>query len=40
MSARSWLRWDLWEAVNGTCSNTTYTTQSSLLVAQQDLDAR
>ncbi len=25
----SWLRWDLWEAVNGSCSNTSYTTQSS-----------
>ena len=25
----SWLRWDLWEAVNGTCSNTSYTTQST-----------
>jgi len=24
-----WLRWDLWEAVNGKCSNTSYTTQSS-----------
>ena len=27
----SWLRWDLWEAVNGTCSNTTYHSQSSCL---------
>jgi Flp pilus assembly protein TadG len=26
---KSWLRWDLWEAVNGTCSYTYYTTQSS-----------
>jgi Flp pilus assembly protein TadG len=25
----SWLRWDLWEAVNGTCSYSYYTTQSS-----------
>jgi Flp pilus assembly protein TadG len=25
----SWLRWDLWNAVNGRCSKTTYTTQSS-----------
>jgi Flp pilus assembly protein TadG len=25
----SWLRWDLWEAVNGKCSNTYYTTQST-----------
>jgi len=25
----SWLRWDLWEAVNGACSNSNYTTQSS-----------
>ena len=25
----SWLRWDLWEAVNGTCSSWSYTTQSS-----------
>ena len=27
----SWLRWDLWEAVNGKCSNSNYTTQSSCL---------
>jgi Flp pilus assembly protein TadG len=27
----SWLRWDLWEAVNGKCSNTSYTTQSTCL---------
>ena len=27
----SWLRWDLWEAVNGTCSNSNYSTQSSCL---------
>ena len=26
---QTWLRWDLWEAANGTCSNTTYHTQSS-----------
>jgi Flp pilus assembly protein TadG len=26
---QSWLRWDLWEADNGTCSKTKYTTQSS-----------
>lgn len=25
----TWLRWDLWEAVNGTCSNTSYKSQSS-----------
>jgi Flp pilus assembly protein TadG len=25
----SWLRWDLWEEVNGKCSNSTYTTKSS-----------
>jgi Flp pilus assembly protein TadG len=25
----SWLRWDLWEAANGSCSNTSYHTQSS-----------
>jgi Flp pilus assembly protein TadG len=24
-----WLRWDLWEEVNGSCSNTTYKTKSS-----------
>ena len=36
----AWLRWDLWEAVNGKCSNTSYTTQSTLHVAQQNLDAR
>lgn len=27
--SESWLRWDLWEAVNGTCSNSNYTNQSS-----------
>lgn len=27
--AASWLRWDLWDAENGSCSNTTYRTQSS-----------
>ena len=26
---QSWLRWDLWNAVNGTCSNTSYHKQSS-----------
>jgi len=26
--AASWLRWDLWEALNGTCSKSKYTTQS------------
>jgi hypothetical protein len=26
-----WLRWDLWEAVNGKCSDTSYKTQSSCL---------
>jgi uncharacterized protein YegL len=26
---QSWLRWDLWEAVNGTCSDNRYTKQSS-----------
>jgi Flp pilus assembly protein TadG len=25
---RSWIRWDLWEAENGTCSNSNYSTQS------------
>lgn len=25
----SWLRWDLWEALNGTCSNSRYTKESS-----------
>jgi len=29
----SWLRWDLWEAVNGRCSRSTYTTQSSCVAA-------
>lgn len=29
----SWLRWDLWEAVNGKCSNTTYKTQSACVAA-------
>jgi Flp pilus assembly protein TadG len=27
--SQSWLRWDLWEAANGTCSNSSYTSQSS-----------
>jgi Flp pilus assembly protein TadG len=27
--SQSWLRWDLWDAVNGKCSNTTYKTQST-----------
>lgn len=26
---QSWLRWDLWDAVNGKCSNTTYKNQST-----------
>ena len=25
----TWLRWDLWEEVNGSCSNSSYTTQST-----------
>ena len=29
--AASWLRWDLWEAVNGTCSDSSYHKQSSCL---------
>ena len=29
----SWLRWDLWEAVNGKCSNTTYRNQSTCVAA-------
>ena len=28
---QSWLRWDLWEAANGTCSNTSYHSQNSCL---------
>ncbi len=28
-----WLRWDMWEAVNGKCSNTTYKMQSSCVAA-------
>ncbi len=28
---QSWVRWDLWDADNGKCSNTNYTTQSSCL---------
>lgn len=27
----SWLRWDLWEAANGSCSKSTYRTQSTCL---------
>jgi Flp pilus assembly protein TadG len=26
---QSWLRWDLWDAANGSCSNSSYQTQSS-----------
>lgn len=26
---QSWIRWDLWEEVNGKCSNTTYTTKTT-----------
>lgn len=26
---QNWVRWDLWDAANGTCSNTTYKSQSS-----------
>ena len=29
--SQSWLRWDLWEAVNGQCSNSNYSSQSSCL---------
>jgi Flp pilus assembly protein TadG len=28
-NAEAWLRWDLWEAENGTCSNNSYSSQSS-----------
>ncbi len=28
---QSWIRWDLWEAENGKCSNNNYSTQSSCL---------
>jgi Flp pilus assembly protein TadG len=28
-SGASWIRWDLWEAVHGTCSSSQYTTKSS-----------
>ena len=28
---QTWLRWDLWDAVNGKCSNTTYKNQSTCL---------
>jgi Flp pilus assembly protein TadG len=28
---QSWVRWDLWDAVNGKCSNTTYKNQSTCL---------
>jgi Flp pilus assembly protein TadG len=29
----TWLRWDLWDAVNGKCSNTTYKNQSTCVAA-------
>ncbi len=30
-NAETWLRWDLWEEVNGSCSNSNYSTQSSCI---------
>jgi uncharacterized protein YegL len=30
-NAAAWLRWDLWEEVNGSCSNSNYSTQNSCL---------
>ena len=37
--AANWLRWDLWDAVNGTCSNNELPQAKHLPFAQQDLDA-
>ena len=37
--AQSWLRWDLWEEVNGTCSSTKYHKQKQLRFAWQNMDA-
>jgi Flp pilus assembly protein TadG len=31
--SQSWLRWDLWEAANGKCSSTRYTSQSACVAA-------
>jgi uncharacterized protein YegL len=31
----SWLRWDLWEAVNGSCSKSSYTTQAACVSASK-----
>ena len=36
---QSWLRWDLWDAVNGTCSDTAIIQAKQLCVSQQGLDA-
>ena len=36
--ANSWLRWDLWDEVNGTCSNTSYRFAKQLRVALQSMD--
>ena len=32
-SNSSWIRWDLWNAANGSCSNHNYTTQSTCIAA-------
>jgi len=32
---QSWVRWDLWDAVNGKCSSTKYTTQSTCTSARK-----
>ena len=36
---QTWLRWDLWDAVNGKCSNYDLYKQEQLCLAQQGLDA-
>ena len=34
-----WLRWDLWEEVNGKCSNTSYTTKTNCTSHSNSMDA-
>ena len=34
----SWIDWTDWNAVNGKCSSTKYTTQSACLACQQNMD--
>ncbi len=37
---QSWVRWDLWDAVNGTCSKSTYTTKTTCQAAGKTWTAK